>query len=145
MPDKIKHISNAFIYMYNYILSAEKETLEKSIYNDLTFTEVHVIEAVGQEARTMTEVASKLKITMGSLTTSVNHIVQKGYIARKFDEKDRRRIYIYLTDKGRDVYKFHESFHEEIMQEIIQALQEIKPDVLNVELQKLVNLFSNEG
>ena len=144
MPDKIKGINDALIYMYNYILDAEKETIEKSEYKDLTFTEVHVIEAVGLEAKTMTEVATKLKITMGSLTTSVNRIVQKGYIIRKMDEKDRRRIYISLTEKGQEVYTFHENFHQNIMNEIIQALQEIKPDLLNIELQKLVDVFSSE-
>lgn len=144
MPDKIKRINDALVYMYNYIVEAEKEALEKSEYNDLTFTELHVIEAVSLEAKTMTEVANKLKITMGSLTTSVNRIVQKGYIERKFDKADRRRIYIDLTEKGIRVYKFHERFHEEVIVEITQALEEIHPDVLNVELEKLVDLFQRE-
>ena len=121
VPDKIKRINNALVYMYNYIVEAEKEALDKSEYKDLTFTELHVIEAVGLEPKTMTEVAGKLKITMGSLTTSVNRIVQKGYIERNFDKTDRRRIFINLTDKGIEVYKFHEAFHEEIIGEITQA------------------------
>lgn len=144
MPDRIKRINNALVYMYNYIVEAEKEALEKSAYNDLTFTELHVIEAVGLEAKTMTEVAGKLKITMGSLTTSVNRIVQKGYIEREFDKADRRRIFINLTSKGQEVYQFHEAFHENIIREITTALEEIKPDVLNVELQNLVDAFQRE-
>lgn len=141
MPDKIKRINNALIYMYNYILEAEKEALEKSDYRDLTFTELHVIEAAGLEPKTMTEIAGKLKITMGSLTTSVNRIVQKGYIERNFDPSDRRRIFIHLTDKGQKVYKFHDKFHEDIIGEITHALEQIQPDVLNVELEKLVDVF----
>ena len=144
MPDKIKGINNALIYMYNYIVEAEKEALEESPYNELTFTEIHVIEAVGLESKTMTEVANKLKITMGSLTTSVNRIVQKGYIERKFDKTDRRRIFINLTPKGVEVYKFHENFHESIISEITKALEEINPELLNVESQKLVDVFQRE-
>ncbi len=144
MPDRIKRINNALVYMYNYILEAEKEALDKSEYNDLTFTEIHVIEAVGAAPKTMTEVASKLRITMGSLTTSVNRIVKKGYIERNFDKADRRRIFINLTEKGFAAYKFHEAFHEEIIGEITQALDEIHPDVLNVELQKLVDVFQKD-
>lgn len=144
MPDRIKRINNALVYMYNYIVEAEKDALEKSVYNDLTFTELHVIEAVGLEAKTMTEVAGKLKITMGSLTTSVNRIVQKGYIERNFDKADRRRIFINLTNKGTKVYKFHETFHEEIIREITEALENIHPDILNIELEKLVDVFQRD-
>jgi DNA-binding MarR family transcriptional regulator len=131
--------------MYNYILEEEKRALEESPYNDLTFTELHVIAAVGLESRTMTEVANTLKITMGSLTTSVNRIVQKGYIERKFDKADRRRIYIYLTDKGKEVEVFHEAFHANIVSEITKALEQIKLDVLNEELEKLVATFQQKS
>ncbi|WP_054740847.1 MarR family winged helix-turn-helix transcriptional regulator [Cellulosilyticum ruminicola] len=141
MLDKIKEINNALVYMHNYIIEAEKDALVNSPYNELTFTEIHVIEAVGIEPKTMKEVASKLKITMGSLTTSVNRIVQKGYIERKFDKADRRRIFINLTPRGVEVYNFHEIFHENIIGEITKALEEINPEVLNIELQKLVDVF----
>src|SRR5512145_547646 len=41
----------------------------------------------------------------GAMTRSLNTLENKGFIERKKSYQDKREYLIYLTDKGKDVYK----------------------------------------
>lgn len=70
--------------------------------NDLSVTEIHTIEAVGMyELKNMSEIASDLNITVGTLTMAVNNLVKKGYVERVKKEGDRRVVQVRLTKKER--------------------------------------------
>ena len=44
--------------------------------------------------------AGDLNITVGTLTTAINNLLKKGYVNRKRGEKDRRVVYISLSENG---------------------------------------------
>lgn len=99
---------------------------------------MHIIEAVGLgEGNNMTTIAKKMKITVGSLTTSMNSLVKKHYVERNRSEEDRRIVNITLTQKGIKAYKHHEEFHEKMSQ---AAISEMSEDEVKVLLKSLNNL-----
>ena len=44
----------------------------------LTHTELHLIEAIGEESLTMNELADRVGITMGTATVAVSSLLKKG-------------------------------------------------------------------
>ena len=62
----------------------------------LTTTELHVIEAIGEESLTMNELADKLGITMGTASVAVNKLTDKYFIERNRSESDRRKVFVQL-------------------------------------------------
>lgn len=48
----------------------------------------------------MTELCNMLNIEKGSLTTMIDDLVEKGYVERVNDKKDRRRYIIVMTEAG---------------------------------------------
>ena len=82
----------------------------------------------------MTDIAKKLNITVGSLTTSMNSLVKKGYVARKRSENDRRVVNIYLREKGVEAYEHHKQFHREMTDALVNSLT---PEELNVWMKSL--------
>lgn len=48
----------------------------------------------------MTELCNMLNIEKGSLTTMIDDLVEKGYVERANDKKDRRRYIIVMTEAG---------------------------------------------
>ena len=48
----------------------------------------------------MTELCNMLNIEKGSLTTMIDDLVEKGYVERGNDKKDRRRYIIVMTEAG---------------------------------------------
>lgn len=52
-------------------------------------------------SKKMSELADSLHITAGAVTTASDQLIKQGYVARTRDEKDRRVVYLELTEKGR--------------------------------------------
>ena len=102
---------------------------------------MHVLEAIGMTSRTMTEVAEQIGITVGTLTTSINRLVKKGYVLRKRSEEDRRFVQIELSHKGRLAYRVHEAFHKKMVTTMTDKLSEEDNEVLIESLRRLSNFF----
>jgi len=121
-----KILNNLFVLMFNQILNIEEETLKKGEFNNLTVSELHVIEAIGHDdISPMTLVATKLDVTVGTLTIAINNLVKKGYVSRSRSEEDRRVVLISLTAAGKGAFLHHEQFHEEM---ITCAMAELEPE-----------------
>ena len=101
---------------------------------------MHVIEAVGLEKVTTCPVARRLNITTGSLTTSMNHLVKKQYVERRRSEKDRRVVFVKLTEKGIAAYRHHD-YHRRMTQAVLERLDEEELPVLVKTLDALSDFF----
>ena len=123
-------INDLLVDSFNKITAIEKDALKKGPLNDLTINELHAIEAIGMEAKTMTEIARKLNVTLGTLTTMINHLVKKEYVERTSTEEDRRVVQIILTKKGRFAYKLHDRFHHVMIKNMLQDIDESQYEVL---------------
>ena len=99
--DNREIINETLVHLFHEIQKLEEEAIITEDFKDLTNNDMHIIEAVGLEGGNMSSIAAKLDITVGSLTTSMNSLVKKGYTERERSEKDRRIVYIHLTGKGR--------------------------------------------
>ena len=108
---------------------------------DISNNDMHIIEAVGLGGGNMSSIAAKLKITVGSLTTSMNSLVKKGYVKRERSEKDRRVVFIQLTNKGRMAYHHHAEFHRQMTEAVIAELNENETEVLVKALDGLRKFF----
>lgn len=145
MSKTIAVLNELLVDIFNDILTIEQKALSDGEFKDLSITEIHTIEAIGMyEAKSMSEVASKLKITVGTLTTAVNNLVKKDYVERKRIEEDRRVVLIQLTRKGKLAYRVHEKFHNDMIKETIQDMDEKEEQLLTTALEKLNDFFKSK-
>ena len=74
-------VNELLVKIFNEILQIEEKTLKSGYFSDLSVREMHTIEKIGRkEQRMMSEVAQDLGITVGTLTTSINRLIKKGYV-----------------------------------------------------------------
>jgi len=140
-----KVLNELLVEIFKDILEIEQKALNEGRFNDLSITEIHTIEAIGMyKPRTMSEVASALDITVGTLTTAINNLVKKEYVERKRIEEDRRVVLIQLTKKGKLAYRVHEQFHLDMIKATIEGLTEHEEDVLISSLEKLNVFFKDK-
>lgn len=123
-------INELLVDSFNKITAIEKNALKKGPLNNLTINELHAIEVIGLEAKTMTEIAKKLTVTVGTLTTMVNHLVQKEYVERVSSTEDRRIVQVVLTKKGRLAYRLHDRFHHVMIKNMLKDIDEDQYEVL---------------
>lgn len=138
MKDKFLEINKILVEIYDDVTHIEEYSIKKGAFKDLSITEIHTIEAVGlYGSRTMSEIASKLDITMGTLTTAIDKLIKKGYVERSRSEVDRRIVNVSLTNKGKLAYRIHEKFHLDMVKEIMNDFSDEEEEILLTALQKL--------
>ena len=129
--DPHETINDILVNLFNEILKLEEEAIITDEFKDITNNDMHIIEAVGLSGEnTMSVVAKKLGITAGSLTTSVNSLVNKKYVTRQRSEEDRRVVFLKLTEKGKRAYEHHREYHRQMTEAVISRLDENEVPVL---------------
>ena len=70
----------------------------------------------------MTELCNMLNIEKGSLTTMIDDLVEKGYVERVNDKKDRRRYIIVMTEVGDELSDSFMTFLRESLEKKISVI-----------------------
>lgn len=134
-------INELLVEIFHRILAIENEGLRQQGVN-LSMSEVHVLEAISLvEPKTMTNIALKLGITVGSLTTAVNTLVRKKFVTRNFDPSDRRKVIISLEESAKEVLAKHDDFHQKMIDAIFEDLRVAEDEVLIQSLKKVSGYF----
>ena len=142
MEEAYKTINQVLVELINEIWDQEKKAIITEEFKDLSNNDMHVIEAVGLgEGKNMTSIARELKITVGPLTTAMNSLVKKQYVERYRSKKDRRVVFVKLTDKGVRAYQHHEEYHRQMSQAILDRLDDEELSVLLKTLDILKGFF----
>lgn len=143
MEDAQKIINHILVNLINEIWTLEEKAIITEEFKDITNNDMHVIEAIGLgEGNNMSSIAKKLNITVGSLTTAMNSLVNKKYVERHRSEEDRRVVFVKLTDKGVKAYQHHENYHMQMTQVIMEKLTEEEVPVLVKTLDALEEFFT---
>lgn len=142
MENAYKAINDILVNLFHEIWELEEKAIITEEFKDLTNNDMHVIEAVGLgEGNNMSAIAKKLNITVGSLTTAMNSLVNKGYVERHRSEKDRRVVFVRLTKKGIEAFRHHEDYHRQMTEAILNKLAEDEIPVLVKTLDGLSEFF----
>jgi len=137
-------INQLLVDVFNHILTIEETSLKKKGIT-LSMTEVHVLEAIrNTKTPTMGNVARQVRVTLGTLSTSINILVRKRYVYRYTDEKDRRKVFLKLTDSALEVLKLHDSFHDEMIDAVFKDLKLEEDLVLIKSLENIKDYFKDK-
>ena len=116
-----KKVNTVFENFYKLFYESEDLALKRGI-KCLTHTELHLIEAIGQDSLTMNELSERIGITMGTATVAVSKLTEKGFIARVRSNSDRRKVFVSLTPKGTSALTYHNNYHKMIMSSITENI-----------------------
>lgn len=93
-------LNELLVNLFNNVLDTEAEAVITEEFKDITNNDMHIIEAVGiEEPRSMSMIAKRLKVTVGTLTTNMNSLEDKGYVLRQRSTQDKRVVLVLLTEK----------------------------------------------
>lgn len=146
MNDTLDTLNRLISEAFNDLSSVEHKALRDSGFNDISVSEAHTVDAIGlYMPKKMSDVSGRLKITMGTLTVSVNHLVKKGYVLKKKNEFDKRMVMLSLTDKGRQLYKAHQRFHLELVKSLIVDLSEYEAEMFIQALNSLNGFLEDKS
>lgn len=153
MIEKIEDLIYTFYKLYHKL---EQLNLDNTI-KCLTQNEIHIIRLIGTNSLIMNELKDKLDTTLGSTSTAINKLENKKFVERKKDKKDKRKVYVSLTEKGLMAYEVYEKVHKELIKKAINNIEEenlekfyntfnkIKNNLIKIQKEyKPINLFELE-
>ena len=141
-----KKLNTLLIKTFRDIQRVEELILQRSDPN-LSINEVHLIEAIRKGAgrsRTVSEIASDLRIAVPSATVAVNKLVRKGYLYKVKDTEDGRSVRVNLTREGEKIYRLHWYFHLKLVREAAEDLTEEEKEALIVGVQNIDDFFKKK-
>lgn len=137
-------LNELLVDVFNRITIIEGATLKKRGVK-LSMTEIHILDAIDKaNEASMSKLANKLLVTVGSLTIAVDTLVKKGLVVRKESPGDRRKVVLELTALAKEPLKLHSEFHEEMIDNVIRDMKlEENPQLIN-SLDNLMEYFRNK-
>ncbi len=139
-----RNLNEMLVNLFNHVMDTESKAIIIDEFKDITNNDMHIIEAVGiNEQRNMSDIAKRLSVTVGTLTTNMNGLEKKGYIVRQRSDEDKRVVYILLTDKGKSAFYHHRDFHKNMIKAVVVGLNDDEKRLLYGCLKKLDAFFEN--
>ena len=118
-------LNELLVNLFNSVMETEEKAIITEQFKDITNNDMHIIDAIGiEEPRSMSAIAKLLDVTVGTLTTNMNSLENKGYIVRERSKNDKRVVFVLLTEKGK------KAFHKKMIKSIVKDLDEEEMKVL---------------
>lgn len=102
--------------------------------------EIHLIKVIGDHpGMFLSEIARWFGITRAVVSKTVLKLEKNGYIRKETDPADKKRVQVYLTERGQAAFRAHAAFHSENdapIYEYLQGLNAAERDCIAGFLQK---------
>ena len=109
---------------YTKLIYHEEKILKE--LGSFTLKEFHTLDVIyhcmRNKSNTSSNIAKILGITLGTLTTNVDRLCEKGYVSREKSDKDKRITVLCLTQEGLNIKKKHEAYHKKMVRSAINKL-----------------------
>ena len=141
-PDTV--LNELLVKLFKNIMEIEEKYLITPEFKDISVNDMHIIESIGlKEPKSMSAVAKLMSVTTGTLTKSMDGLSDKEYVVRERGKKDKRIVFVSLTEKGKKAYYHHESFHRDMIAKIKGGLSEQEASILIYTLARMNDYFNS--
>lgn len=136
-------LNEMLINLFNHVMEVEGSSIITEEFKDITNNDMHIIDAVGiEEPRRMSDIAKRLGVTVGTLTTNMNGLEKKNYIVRQRCSEDKRVVYVTLTERGTKAFHHHRDYHKKMIKAAVLNLDDNEKKVLYKCLDNLNTYFT---
>lgn len=139
---KLKELVETYTSSMNEVSRRITTLMNEKIHDDLTYDQFCTLRYIQNNHHcTSSDIAQEFAIGKSAVTAQVNRLFEKGLLHRKPDEKDRRVIFLVLTQEGEKIMeKANDQLHE-ILGDILQEFSQNEVEAFIGSLQKLVSIL----
>ena len=104
----------------------------------LTGPQLIVISEIGQYGpMTIGELARRISLSQATVTTILDRLEIKELATRMRDDRDKRRVYVNITDKARTILESHPNFLQDAFVRRFNALEDWEQTLIQSSIQRL--------
>ncbi|MFA9466189.1 MAG: MarR family winged helix-turn-helix transcriptional regulator [Velocimicrobium sp.] len=95
--------------------------------------EIHMIKMVGDHPGIfISEMARGFNVTRAVVAKTVRKLEAHGFLEKKEDAEDKKRLCLFLTEKGEMAYKLHNQYHQEYDRPLFAYLESLNDNELHI-------------
>lgn len=118
----------------------QKLLMKKLSGTGLTLGQPKVLEYLStNDGASQNEIAAACYVEAASLTTTLNGMEAKGLVERRRLNGNRRNYYVFLTDKGKEMYQVVKKTFLEMEEETLGVLSETERELFSKMYEKISN------
>ena len=140
-----KSLNELLVSLFGQVMATESKAVITEEFKDMTENEMHILEAVGTDDKNPMKVSDIAGVTTSTLTINMNALEKKGYVVRERSTKDKRIVYVRLTERGRKAFFHHRDFHKKMIKSIVSGIAKEERRVLIDCLCRLQEFFESYG
>jgi DNA-binding MarR family transcriptional regulator len=109
--------------------------------------EIHIIKAIGDRpGLSISEIARSFNVTRAVVSKIVLKLERNGYVRKETDPEDRKRVQVYLTERGQAAFDAHDKFHlinDRQIYEYLEGLNETELEAVLGFVRKAQHMIHN--
>lgn len=122
---QIETLINRYLSVSFSVTKKVENLIKESIGDFITYDQHYTLRYIHLGGTcTSTELADAFEVKKSAITAIINRLTEKELIKRTRDEKDRRVIYLTLTDKGSICYTKTEKKIKKVVESFITSFDE---------------------
>lgn len=142
MSKEAKEFLNLLIDISNKIRANKKIEVFNEEIKNLTIGQGHTLQMLYfADGKTVGELAVNSSVTLATMSENIKRLENLGYIKRVHDEKDRRRVFVYITQKGKSIIEKHERIYLKYLNMLMLVLNNEEKKVIKNVLEKILDLL----
>ncbi len=127
---------------FNILYSEYTKRLQKAIliadYEEISLaTYPYIMSIYDAKKITVSELAIKNGVKKASVSQMLDRLIKTGYASKSRDNKDKRIVYVKLTEKGKQLIDTETKVYEEFISEISSVLSESEWNLFELLLGRL--------
>jgi DNA-binding MarR family transcriptional regulator len=145
--EQLIQLIQGFVRIMNKFNAGEKKPLDYGTGGLLYRSEVHTIEAIGDNPDiNVTDLALYLGITKGAISQTVDKLVKKDMVDKIMAAPGVNEVALNLTEKGMMVHRKHKEHHAEMYKKIAGLMENCSAEQLEflANLQNVIENFLDE-
>jgi DNA-binding MarR family transcriptional regulator len=131
----------AVLPLLTRIVAAE---VRREAGEETTMPQFRVLSHLAAEPLTLSALAKKRRVTLQSMSELVQTLVERGWIMRLPDPKDRRQSSLHLTDEGRQHYEHAQEYTLRRLVPLMEGLSDTEMAAVELALPALRRVLTQE-
>lgn len=150
MDNLPREVINAFIGLTERIANSKTNVLDFGS-EEMTFYrgEIHIIKMIGDYPGIFSsEIARRFGITRAVVHKTLLKLEERELVTKTQNDADKKRVPLFLTEKGRQAYLFHEEYHnqhDKALFEYVGGLSQPELEAVKKFLEHANNLIENHA
>ena len=104
------HLNDVLLKLYNELAIINRKPMDYEIGYPLYRSEIHTIDFIGRHPDlNISELAEEMGMTKSAASQIIAKLNRKKLVVKK---RDKKEVYIYLSDEGIRAFNGHKKYHE---------------------------------